>query len=733
MADILDEVLGTPEDRIADNTRRLGGDILDEFAMKSGQVQDLSPRITEQERTEERQRVLDELNADLNQTLKIGPIDTGVELPQGVSEFLVGAGRGMTSIGRGLGLVDDEDPTTREAFARLTEESIPAQAGEIVGEAAPFLVAAPVSGAGLATQVGGRAIIPAAQTFGGKIAGATALGALEGGIIARGRGGDETQTAVGAGAGGAIAGSIEAISPVLGRLGRAVFDRLGRKPKGPLLTPEGAPTPELQQALAETGTSFDDLAAEAFTIVNREGVDPVQATRAARFGAQGIPATAGDISQDFGQQATEQRLISQAGSEAGEPIRQLRLQQSEAFRNQVNELVDSLGVPEEAGSSIKTALEGRKKLLRSEKNALYREVAESSPTVANAPLFTDSIADSMPDAREIRRLSRLAPGPVKAAQDLLVEFGVDKSDDALEAFADDITPLSLGNFEDFRQAINQIERADQTGAVQVITGPIKRALDAEAQIVDDAIKQIDGVDTGVLDTLGQARERVRTLKTEFSPQSITGRLIDVKRDGVTPVIEASKVSQDLLRPNAPIENLERTLTSLRKSGPDGKKAIKDLQASVVLNALDDALRSPSRKTSGIETIGGTQFANSLSKFGDDKLKELFKGDQKALSRLLNLKQTALDISPAAAATPKGSAPVILDIINRAGSFPGLAAIRDAVGFVVKAGADERAVRKAMQAKPAFKRAITALENDFPALASALGVAVAVPQITEGVQ
>jgi len=151
----------------------------------------------------------------------------------------------------------------------------------------------------------------------------------------------------------------------------------------------------------------------------------------------------------------------------------------------------------------------------------------------------------------------------------------------------------------------------------------------------------------------------------------------------------------------------------------------------VLHALEASLKSTSRKVNGVETVGGDQFAKALNTIGDDKLKEIFKGNEKMLSRLQNLKQTALDMSPAAAATPKGSAPVILDILNRAGSLPALAAFRDAVNFVVKAGSDERAVRRAMNAKPAYKQVITTFERDFPAIASALGVSAVVPKITEG--
>lgn len=720
MADLLDELGGQSSERIGGNVRRIGGDLLDEAGIKSNNYEMLSKRLTEKQATEDHTKLLDQINNDMS----------------GFQKFLVGAGRGMVTVARGLGLAEPEDPVTKEAFGRLSKDSMAATAGEIIGESAPFLAAAPLAGAGLATSTG-KVLLPAAKTLAGKVIGSTILGATQGGVLANGKGADAVETLAAAGVGGAVAGGIEAIIPVLGKLGRAVFTKLGRTPKGPLLTPEGMPTPELEKALQQTGTSFDDLTKNAFAIVNKPGVDPAQATRAARFESQGIPATAGDITQDFGKQATEQRLLNQAGNEASEPLRQMKFAQSEAFKAKVNELVDNLGVPDDVGDSVKSALSGRKDLLRAEKNALYKKVADTAPEVANIPIFTDTLAATMPDKQQMRRLSRLAGSQIGAVDDLLVEFGINKSDDAVAAFTKsggEITPLNIGNLEDFRSAINQIERADSTGAAKVVTGPLKSALDDEAELVTKSIG--DKASGNVLDTLKQARQTVRTLKTEFSPESITGRLIDVKRDGVTPVIESSRVIRELIKPNAignvgtGIENLQRTLTSLRASGQSGQKAIKDLQAATVLHALEASLKSTSRKVNGVETVGGDQFAKALNTIGDDKLKEIFKGNEKMLSRLQNLKQTALDMSPAAAATPKGSAPVILDILNRAGSLPALAAFRDAINFVVKAGSDERAVRRAMNAKPAYKQVITTFERDFPAIASALGVSAVVPKITE---
>ncbi len=448
-----------------------------------------------------------------------------------------------------------------------------------------------------------------------------------------------------------------------------------------------------------------------------------QIARAARFKEQNIPATKGDISQQFAQQTEEQRLLSMASGEKGEPLRQLKLEQSEAFIGKVNELVDSLGVPSRTGDSIKDALTGRKTLLRAEKNKLYKEVADTAPEIANTPLFVDDIANALPSKDTLEDIA-IVGANVEGIEKAFVRFGIDDDPATVEKFikgGGTITPLTLGNFDRFRKVLGGLERADQTGSAGVAIGPIRKALDEEAAFIDDAIKESGITDEGVISTLKEARSRVRTLKTEFSPQSITGRLIGVKRDGVTPITEASKVTQELLRPNAPIENLERTLRSLRGAGSKGAKAIQDLRASVIMDALEAALKAPSRKTGGIETIGGNQFAKALSKFGDDKLDLLFKGNEKALNALLNLKQTALDITPTAGAVPRGSAPVILDLMKRAGRLPGLAAAVDAVTFVVKAGADDRAVAQALKSKPKIKQTLIGIRRDFPTIAERLGI------------
>lgn len=704
MGDLLDEANVLKKSQALTSS---GGDLFDEMSVVRGKPELARP-------TFDRQAFIDELNSDMSTFGKAA----------------VGVGRGLSTIKRGVGLAAPEDPMVKQAADSLSEGSTAAWAGEIVGEALPFLATAPVS-AGLTggRLLAGKVLIPAAEKLLTRIAIGATIGGAEGAVIAKGKGGNTSEVLAGGAVGSTVAGAVEALIPVLGRLGGAVFRKLNRKPNGPLLSAEGAPTQELLDALKETGTTFDALTDDAvdFIASQKSGASPTEVSRLSRFKSLGIPATKGDISQDFAQQSSESRLASMAGDESAEPLRQFRLEQSEALTGKITELVDSLGIPSEAGEAVKAALSGRKKLLYKQKNALYKEIASADPGVAEIPILGNDIVDSMLDDRTMRRLGRRDPQGIGALDSLLVEFGINKSDEAVEAFTkngDEIFPLTMGNLEDFRQELNAISR--ESSAASVATKPVIDALDGEAQAIDDILEKFGG--GGILETSKKARKTVRTIKTEFSPQSIAGRLIDVKRDGITPVVEASRVVKEMI--SKPVEQLDLTMKSLQQSGSKGRKAIGDMRAAVILGAMEDALKAPSRKTSGVETFGGNQFVKSLRKFGDDKLEILFRGDKGSLDRLQALGQTALDTNPTANAMPKGSAPALLDLAKRAGRVPVLAPFIDLLSYVVKAGADDRAVRKAITAKPAFKRVALQLENDFPAVASALGIAGIVGQEEE---
>lgn len=633
--------------------------------------------------------------------------------------FIAG-GRGLHKLGEAFGLADPESPAVTKAYEALNKDKpISTGFGEGVGEALPFLPA------GLATGAI-KAVVPRVVTSIG-------LGLTEGGAIAKSRDQDVLQ---GAGIGGAIAGGLEAAFPIIGRLGAALVKRAtGKAATGALLDATGKPTKELADALEASGISFDDLTNKAVQTLKatEKGADPEQAAKLARLESLGAPATTGDITGDFAQQAREARLVESASDKLGDPLRKLRLEQSQAFESQLTSQIEKLGVADDVGESIKSALSGEKKLLTAEKNALYKQVAESSPDVKNAPVLTSSIADAIPSDDALSDLAITAgEGAIEKVDDLLVKFGINRNADDVERFTSktfrgkpaNIEPLNVGNLDRFRKSLNAID--DPTGALSVYTQPIKNALDAEANLIDDALRAAGITDKAIMEPLKRARATVRQIKTEFSPESIAGRLIKVKRDGANPLVESSKVFNELMGANKAPELLERTIESLARS-PKGKRAIGDLQARTMVDLLESAFKAKSRKVGDNLLFGARAFNKRLEQIGDRRLQALFANKPDVLKKIRLIGETAESITPPSAAVPKGSASVLLDIADRAGitkimsTTPTGAAT---IGFfkdMVESGANRQAVEAAMRGKPQVKQMATFIANEAPSLAAPLGI------------
>lgn len=647
----------------------------------------------------------------------------------GLTTLGASIGKGIMNVARGLGIADDASQREKERFAASEQQyPITTATGEVIGEAAPF---APL---GVATGA-----IPALW---GRIVASTALGAAEGGIAALGRTGDAQRAGEAAGIGGLLGGALEAALPSLGRLGSAIVRRVtGKAPAGALFDAAGQPTAEMAEALQKAGVSLPDLQQAALDDLMRlpAGSSHEQAARVAQFAQEGIPYTKGDITQALPQQAMEARLAESASDPLAQPVRSMRLEQSEKFRGALDEMVNKLGVPERTGESVKGALSGatrdasgvpiadadlgRKALMKKDQRKYYQDATRQAREIGGVPVIPDNIRAAIPDERTARRIDRLVPQQAAAFDDLLIEFGVKE---APEGYKGVIEPLSMANFEDFRQAINAIERTDQTGTIKVLSGPVKEALDAELDLMVDAAGS--SIPSSLLESLQKARGVTRDIKTEFSPQAMAGRLIDVKRDGVTPVIEASTVSRRLLGQAGTVEDMKRTMQSLAKSGEKGKQAIGDLQATAIMDLMEAGFGASSRKIDGIPTLGPAAFQKALNKIGDQKLNILFSNNKEALSRLKNLGKIAGSIQAQAGAIPKGSASVILDSLNKMGimgisaKIPGVGILLDVVDTAAKNAGTKEAVKKALDAKPDRLKMAVQIDRNYPALAQALGIA-----------
>jgi len=633
----------------------------------------------------------------------------------GLEAFLIGAGKGFTDVGRGLGLVDEESESDAQAMGALREQRpFTTGGGEILGQAAPFVPAGLAAGA-----------IPA---IGGRILAGAGLGGAEGAVLASGTGQDVLE---GSGVGTAIGGAAEALFPVIGRLGRSLYRKVtGSLPAGALIDDVGRPMPALQSALDEAGMTFDDLTADAQTLLRdaRPGTDPNQLARAARFNSEGVPISRGELMQEggFEQRALENRLLESTADPQAERFRQFKLQQSQSIRNALETSVNTRQLSEDTGNLIKESLAGRKKLLRTQKNQLYSEALEAAKESGGIPIFPGSIREAMPDADTLEDLAITAPAAIDSLTKLSTKYGlIDPTDAMLEAGFKQ-TPITLENFERVRKSLNAIERGDQTGAASVAIRPLIEALDDEVMNLAETATGL-GLSERVITPLKNARAVVREMKTEFNPKALAGQLIDVKRNSSEPVIFGSKVYDKLTSKAQPVENVRRVMDSLRQSGEQGSQAIADMQATTMLDLINSGFSTQSRQVDGIQVFNPIKFKKRLQDIGDGKLAAIFQTSPTTLARLKNIDRIAGDLVSPAGAVPKGSASVILDLMNRVGitaitsKVPGAGLFVEQIQRLAEGGANRRAVTEAINASPQSRQVAYRLDREFPGIAAALGI------------
>jgi hypothetical protein len=652
------------------------------------------------------------------------------ESQSGFQKFLIATGKGFTDVGRGvknmLGGNAQPSQLETESFEALRQSApFTVGAGEIVGQAAPFAPAA--------LAVGGLTASYGLPTM---VAGQAAVGGLEGATIAKGTGGDPISSA---GAGAVIAGGIEAISPVLGRIGRQVYQRVtGQAPKGVLVDPSGNPTPEMQQALKQAGMSWQELTDQARRAVmaQPQGANPEQVARIAGFEQMNAPYSQGNITQADVDVGAEQRLLGSIVDPSAEQYRNLIMNQSQAFEREAQAIADNFnpsGQVSDVGQAVKDALMGRKTQLKAERKQLYGQLAEAARNAEGMPIFADDLLSKVDPDVNFGDIQALAPGAYDALNRVLVEFGVNRSNEALEAAAkagvkpESIKPLSLSNFESFRKRLNNIVAADRTGAIANIAGPVKQALDEEIDMMAKTLEMSPIED--VARAAKEARRSHAALKTEFDDKAITAKLTDRASWGSNePKVYASQVYQQVMAKSTPIEQTNKLIDSLNKSGGTGKLAINELRGQAVLDLLDSAMKAKSNKINGQLIFNGNAFVQAFTK-NEDKIRALFAGDAAAMKRLENMVARAKDITPAARMTPKGSADVNMDIFRSLARFAGLAGGDvTTIGGAILSGSMKSGAIKSQAAQAANPKAQKVqyfnelVLDNYPRLAAGLGIA-----------
>jgi hypothetical protein len=218
------------------------------------------------------------------------------------------------------------------------------------------------------------------------------------------------------------------------------------------------------------------------------------------------------------------------------------------------------------------------------------------------------------------------------------------------------------------------------------------------------------------------------MKTEFNPRALAGQLVDVRRNSDEPVIYGSKVYDKLVSKASPVESVRATVASLRKSGQQGDQALADLQATTMLDLIEAGFGTKSRKIDNIPVFNPNAFQRRLERIGADKVDVIFGNNPTMLNRLKNINAISKDLIPPADTVPRGSAPVLMDIMQRLGAagittkIPGAGLFFDKMQEIAQNYGTRQQVQRALRADPDIAKVAYRIDREFPGIAAALGIA-----------
>lgn len=538
---------------------------------------------------------------------------------------LISAGRGINTIGSAVERltgfdipgIEQEQGVVKQAMQDLGEEyPITTAVGETVGETLPFLPAGLASG-GLASNAG-------------RIATTAGLGALEGGASQYGKGESVADSVGAAGAGGVIAGTMEAALPVIGRGIGKIYRRLAGSSRAPL------DRAGMNAAMKELGLGPEDLSDDAIAMLDvlPENADPIQALRAAKFRELGLEPTRAQITRNAADFQTQQEAAKTSG----------RIRDAlERQEGQISNLFDDYGratggnVSQEGNSVIDTII--NRQTLRDERiGQLYNAAREAAPTSKNINLqsFVETLRKSAPQ-------NELTGGLVKAIRGDLQQRGVLGKGFKRQGLID------VSTAEDIRKTINQFYNStNDFGRIKI--RELKDALD------DDVLKTAGG------DIYKEARAAKAQFESELRRAKVSK--FDARKQNLVRDVLENKINPDTLVNDTAFSKKWRAediqqLKDFTIGSGEGMQAWNDYRAEVLQGIRDMAFTGPV-DNQGYQAISRAGLERAVDKIGKPKLKAIFNADE--LKFLRDLKQitamrepvrgTALGRGPSAQAISK---------------------------------------------------------------------------------
>lgn len=549
--------------------------------------------VVAQEKRAEKEAFLDSLPPEQRQLIEsVSPLEA----------FAIGAGRGLTTIGRGLGIADEESEQVKQSYGNLENYRGSAKVGEVVGQAAPFVIP-------------GGAVANIASTP-LRVAATAALGAAEGGLIARGEGRSFADQLVTAGIAGTVAGALDLGLPILGRVVSKSFRRLtGSAPKGSLIDAQGNPSDELLKALDDNGLSFEDMLDETVGTLKGKNLDADQVARKAVFEAQGLKPTKAQITRkaaDFQaqQEAAKTSTKTRSALESQEAILSDRF--DDAIRGTSGEIGDT--------NTVIDTIVSRSTRLDDEISRLYGAARESAPTEKSIKL--SGLTNKL---KSLAKSDRATGGAIDSTMgDLQARGVVDENYNV-------IGRIDVDTAEEVRKGINSLF----DGSNPFRNGKLRELKDA----LDDDVFRVAG---------GDVFKQARKAKAEFEKGLSRAKIskFDTRRANLVRDVLENKISPDEFSKNVVFSKKWRgediaQLKNYLAQDDVGKAAFNDLRAEVLQDIKEGAFIGPI-DDQGFQALSRDKLEKAIAKIGKPKLEVLFSLEErkflKSMAKIAQLRE-----------------------------------------------------------------------------------------------
>lgn len=503
---------------------------------------------------------------------------------------------------------------------------------------------------------------------------------------------------------------------------------------------------EIIEELARQGIDASDnsQAGRARTEAGVADITRGEQQRLAGFEEEGIPTLQSRVSGAHGDFLAE-RQGARADTAVGRALRFRKAEEAGGFQDATMRYRDAFGIPEEAGYAVKDALKARITNLKADAKIAYDNLSEV--TDGNSlPLIGNKVLEAF-DSDRIKAMSgRLGQADRGKVNDLLIEYGLDTDADRVADWIErreantgsvpiktEITPLSINNFEEMRQALNGMSGYEAGAEISAVANALKKGLDDELTQFDE---MIEGGTLGrdVADAAIRARSAWKTLKGAQNTDTLVGRLVGTKK--MSPdedLILSSEISKKLMSDtrDGSIENISKLIRTLEES-PRGDKALGDIQSSIAARLLEKGISATVTEGGGRAWVPGA-FVKEFDRLAaNGRLDKLFENNSEGLESLKKIRDLSENTKSHAeliasgtaddwrnALAVEGTISKLMKVAVGASNIPGLGLILEYVPGVrqnVKASKKARqAAKRALNVKPGEYKKMMQARRLYPAL------------------